>query len=152
MNQDKYSQQKYGELVKQISPNSPIVKNCIKAFFIGGLICIIGQFVMNSLQGFGLDQDSAGAYTTIIMIFLGVLLTGLNLYGKIGKFAGAGSIVPITGFANAVASPAMEFKKEGFILGLGAKLFVVAGPVIVYGVTSSVIVGLIYYAFGGGAA
>jgi len=146
---DKYEQQKYDELVKQVSPNSPIVTNCIKAFLVGGLISCIGQFIMNSLTNMGVAQDETAAYTAIILVFLGVLLTGLNLYGKIGKFAGAGSIVPITGFANAVASPAMEFKKEGLVLGLAAKMFVVAGPVIVYGTVTSMIVGLCYYLFGG---
>lgn len=151
MEQDKYSQQKYDELVKQVSPNSPIVTNCIKAFVVGGFICCIGQFITNTLTNMGLEKEVTTSYTAIILIFIGVLLTGLNLYGKIGKFAGAGSIVPITGFANSVASPAMEFKKEGFILGLGAKMFVVAGPVIVYGTVTSMVVGLIYYLFGGGA-
>lgn len=150
MEQDKYSQQKYDELVKQVSPNSPIVTNCLKAFVVGGLICCIGQFISNNLTNMGLEKDITTSYTAIILIFIGVLLTGLNLYGKLGKFAGAGSIVPITGFANSVASPAMEFKKEGFILGLGAKIFVVAGPVIVYGTITSMVVGLIYYLFGGG--
>lgn len=151
MNQDKYAQQKYDELVKQVSPNSPIVTNCIKAFVVGGLISCIGQFISNVFINMGLEKEIASSYTAIILVFLGVLLTGLNLYGKLGKFAGAGSIVPITGFANAVASPAMEFKKEGWILGVGAKIFVVAGPVIVYGTITSMIVGLIYYLFGGGS-
>ena len=145
-------QQKYDELVKQVSPNSPIVLNCVKAFLVGGLISTFGQVIMNTLRGFGLGQDHVSAYTTIILIFIGVGLTGLNLYSKLGKFAGAGSIVPITGFANSVAAPAMEFKKEGYVLGLGAKLFVVAGPVLVYGISTSMIVGLLYYLFGGGAA
>ena len=149
MQQDKYLEQKYDELVKQVSPNSPIVTNCIKAFVVGGLISCIGQFIMNTLTNMGLEQDATSAYTAIILVFLGVLLTGFNLYGKIGKFAGAGSIVPITGFANAIASPAMEFKKEGLILGLAGKMFVVAGPVIVYGTVTSMIVGLCYYLFGG---
>lgn len=135
----------YDEMVKQISPDSPIVINCIKAFGVGGIFSVIGQLVSNWLTGMGIVQDSVSAYTAIILIFLGVVLTGFNLYSRLGRFAGAGSIVPITGFANAVAAAAIEFKKEGIILGMGAKIFVIAGPVIAYGVLSSFIVGIVYY-------
>jgi len=126
----------YKKLVDEVSPNSPIVKNCIRAFFIGGLICVLGQFLHNIL---------GAEYTVIILIGIGALLTALNLYSPLGKFAGAGSIVPITGFANSVASAAVEFKSEGVILGLGSKIFLVAGPVIVYGLATSSIIGLVYY-------
>lgn len=145
MDQSQNQKDKYNEMVEQASPNSKIITNCIKAFVVGGLICCIGQFILNTAISMGADKDTAGTITSIILIFLGVLFTGLGLYSKLGKFAGAGSIVPITGFANSIAAPAIEFKKEGYILGVGAKMFVVAGPVIVYGTVTSIIVGLIYY-------
>lgn len=135
----------YQDMVKKASPKSHIIKDCIKAFVVGGIICIIGQFITNYLKEIGLTQNDTGIYTSSVLIFLSALLTGLGIYGKLGKFAGAGSIVPITGFSNSVASPAIEFKKEGYITGLGAKIFIVAGPVILYGVLTSVIVGIIYY-------
>jgi len=137
----------YREIVKQASPNSSLLVSCVKAFVVGGLICDAGQFVNNLYIGAGTPKDTASVYTSVILIFFGVLLTGLGLYQKLGKFAGAGSIVPITGFANSVASPALEFKSEGYIFGVGAKMFVVAGPVIVYGVAASVVIGIIYYFF-----
>ena len=129
-------QSEYKKLVDEKSDNSPIVKNCIRAFFVGGTICVLGQFIHGI---FGTH------YVAITLIFLGALLTALNLYSPLGKFSGAGSIVPITGFANAVTSAAIEFKNEGAILGVGAKIFVVAGPVIVYGLLTSSLIGLIYY-------
>ena len=129
----------YQDMVKKASPNSHIFKNCIKAFVVGGIICC------NYLKELGLTQNDTGIYTSSVLIFIAALMTGLGLYGKLGKFAGAGSIVPITGFSNSVASPAIEFKKEGFVTGLGAKIFIVAGPVILYGILTSVIVGIIYY-------
>jgi stage V sporulation protein AC len=137
--------QKYKKLVEKTSPNSPIFSNCLKAFFVGGIICIIGQFITNRFLAMGFEIDDASTYTSVILVFTASLLTGLGLYSKIGKFAGAGSIVPITGFSNSVTAPAIEFKKEGFILGLGAKIFIIAGPVILYGTLTSVIVGIIYY-------
>ena len=140
-----FTKEDYANYVKSVSPNSKLGINVIKAFVVGGLICIIGQFVINYLKAKGLDKETVSSLTSIVMIFLGAFLTGLNVYDEIGRFAGAGSIVPISGFANSVASPAMEFKSEGLILGMGAKMFIVAGPVIVYGICSSIIVGIIYY-------
>jgi stage V sporulation protein AC len=141
----KITQQEYSKYVEGISPNSKLPVNMLKAFVVGGIICVIGQLIFNFLKNRGLDEAMVSSLTSITMIFLGALLTGLNVYDNIGKFAGAGSIVPISGFANSVASPAMEFKSEGFVTGMGAKMFVVAGPVIVYGISSSIIVGIIYY-------
>lgn len=137
----------YQKLVKQKEPKSNLLKNCLFAFVIGGLICDVGQFFSSILIGAGLPKDDASVYTSIIMVFLGAFLTGIGIYDNIGKYGGAGSIVPITGFANSIVSPAMEFKREGYVLGVGAKMFVIAGPVLVYGITSSVVVGLIYYIF-----
>lgn len=139
------SKEKYSEMVKKTSPNSPIIKNCIKAFIVGGIICCLGQLINNICKNYGFSKEESSTYTSMILILIASILTGLGLYSKIGKFAGAGSIVPITGFSNSVTAPAIEFKKEGFILGLGAKIFIVAGPVILYGTLTSVIVGIIYY-------
>ncbi len=139
------NKQEYGELAKKKTPGSPSFKNCIKAFVIGGVICVIGQVVRNIWSSAGLDEQGIASMTCVTMIFLGSFLTGLGLYDKIAKHGGAGTLVPITGFANAVTSPAMEFKAEGFILGVGAKMFIIAGPVIVYGVSASVVYGLIYW-------
>lgn len=138
-------QQDYQKRVENVSPKSPIVADCIRAFIVGGIICIIGQAITNFCKSMGAGVEDAATYTSVTLVVLASLLTGLGLYEKIGKFAGAGSIVPITGFSNSVTSPALEFKKEGFILGLGAKIFIVAGPVILYGVLTSVVVGIIYY-------
>ncbi|MDE6182145.1 MAG: stage V sporulation protein AC [Eubacteriales bacterium] len=138
-------EQEFQAMVKKASPNSNLGLDCLKAFVVGGFICCIGQFITNTLSNYGFSQNDTGMYTSIILIFIASLLTGLGLYAKIGKFAGAGSIVPITGFSNSVTSPALEFKKEGFILGLGAKIFTIAGPVILYGTLTSVVVGIIYY-------
>lgn len=139
------SNQEYSDLVDSKAEKSHIVKNVIFAFIIGGLICIIGQIIVNISMHYGIEQKDARNICSIALIFLGAFLTALNLYSKLGKFAGAGSIVPITGFSNSIVSPAMEFKTEGYILGLGANMFKVAGPVLVYGITSSVIVGFIYW-------
>ncbi len=135
----------YGELVKEASPNSKSVVDIPCAFLIGGLICAIGQGFTELYKAIGFDDATASAWCTITLVFLSVLLTGLGLYQKIAKHGGAGTLVPVTGFANAVASPAVEFKSEGYILGLGAKIFIIAGPVILYGVAASVIYGIIYY-------
>lgn len=144
-----YTQQEYSQLVDEVSPDSPLVSNCLKAFMVGGVISVIGQIIHNYLTAAtGISAENVPAYTAIILVLMGVLLTGLNLYSRLGRFAGAGSIVPITGFANAVASSAVEFKKEGFVLGLGAKIFIIAGPVIAYGVAASMVVGLVYYLVG----
>lgn len=137
--------QKYQKMVEKASPDSRIITDCIKAFFVGGIICCIGQFITNMLARYGCTQDESAAYTSVILIGIASLLTGFGLYSKLGKFAGAGSVVPITGFSNSVTAPAIEFKKEGFVLGVGAKIFTIAGPVILYGTVTSMIVGIIYY-------
>lgn len=143
MKQDKNEYKKY---VDQKSPKPTYLKNYIMAFLVGGLICCIGQgindFYMNVIN---LDKLDASSATSMTLIFLGAILTGFGVYDLIGKFAGAGSIIPITGFANSIVSPAMEFKKEGYVMGVGSNLFKIAGPVLVYGVSSSIICGLIYY-------
>lgn len=138
-------QQEYDSMVKKASPNSPIFMDCLKAFISGGIICSFGQALRNWFTSIGLSQDDTGLAVSLVLIGITVLLTGFGLFGKIGKFCGAGTVVPITGFANSVASPAIEFKKEGWIFGLGAKMFQVAGPVIVYGTITSFVVGIIYY-------
>jgi stage V sporulation protein AC len=137
--------EEYGKLVKEMAPKSPVVKDCINAFWIGGLICTIGQAFMNLYSYLGLEKTDAGTAVSMTLVVLSALLTGLSLYDNIAKYAGAGTLVPITGFANAIAAPAIEFKTEGFILGVGAKMFTIAGPVIVYGVSASVVYGLIYW-------
>lgn len=138
----------YGEMVKKASPKSPVLSDCIKAFLSGGFICTIGQVLRNYFMSKGLSADETGLAVSLIFIGVAVLLTGFGLFGKIGKVCGAGTVVPITGFANSMASPAIEFKKEGWIFGLGAKMFQVAGPVIVYGTITSIGVGIIYYIAG----
>ena len=135
----------YTEYVEKKADKSHIVKDCIVAFIVGGLICIIGETIKEYALNMGLDKKTAGAICSISLIFLGALLTSLKLYQRIGKVAGAGSIVPITGFSNSIVSPAIEYKAEGLVLGIGANMFKVAGPVLVYGIGSSVILGLIYY-------
>ncbi|MBE5039936.1 stage V sporulation protein AC [Ructibacterium gallinarum] len=141
-----YNQQEYQKYLEKKSPNSPLLKNVLFAFVIGGAICTIGQAVTDFYQTIaGLEESTARTAASITMIFFGALLTGMDVYCKIGKYAGAGTLVPITGFANSIVSPAMEFKKEGLVLGLASKMFVIAGPVLVYGITASVGVGIIYY-------
>jgi stage V sporulation protein AC len=135
----------YRDYVEKKTPKSNILGNTIKAFIVGGLICVIGQFINNFFRSKGMDIEVSGSLTSVIMILLGSLFTGLNIYDDLGKFAGAGSIVPITGFANSIVSPAMEFKSEGYIMGVGAKMFVIAGPVLVYGISTSIVAGVIYY-------
>lgn len=141
------TQKQYQEYVDQKSPNSPILKNCFNAFWVGGLICGIGQFIMEFCKYRGLDNEVSGSIVSIILIFLSAFLTALNLFNRVGKFAGAGSLVPITGFANSIVSPAMEYKSEGYVMGVGAKMFTVAGPVLVYGISTSILVGIIYLIF-----
>lgn len=138
----------YIKYVDRVSPTSSLLKNVILAFISGGLICDLGQFFYNYCMSLGMDIKTSAEITTITMIFLGALLTGLGVYDYIGKFAGAGSIVPITGFANSIVSPAMEFRTEGFVFGVGGKMFTIAGPVLVYGIISSWVIGIIYYLFG----
>ena len=139
------TEKEYGKLVQDMSPKSPVWKDCLNAFWIGGLICTLGQFLMNSYTNLGLDKENAGTAVSMSLVALSAFLTGLSLYDNIAKFAGAGTLVPITGFANAIAAPAVEFQTEGRILGTGAKMFTIAGPVIVYGVSASVIYGVIYW-------
>lgn len=140
--------QEYQKYVDQKTPNSPLLKDMIWAFCIGGAICVLGQLIMNGYQAIGFDKDGASMGTSVTLVFLSALFTGLGLYERLAKHAGAGTIVPITGFANAVVSPAMEFKSEGMVLGLAVKMFTVAGPVLVYGITSSIIAGIVYYVIG----
>ena len=147
MNNPMDTNKNYQEYVNQKSPNSPILKNCFNSFWVGGLICTLGQFIMEICKYNGLDKTLSSTIVSISLIFLSAFLTSLNLFNKIGKFAGAGSLVPITGFANSIVSPAMEYKSEGYVMGVGAKMFTVAGPVLVYGISTSVIVGLLYLLF-----
>lgn len=137
--------QEYNEYVKTKTPNSRLFINCVKAFLIGGLICVIGECLMVLFKKLGLDEETAGTYESITLIFLGALLTGLDIYPKIAKHAGAGTVVPITGFANSVVSPALEAKTEGMVLGTGAKIFTIAGPVILYGTLASWVAGFVFY-------
>ena len=134
---------KYSDYVDKKSPNSPILKNCINAFWVGGLICSIGQIIFDFCTYKGLDTQNANTVVAIVLIGLAAFLTGLNIFNKIGKFAGAGSLIPITGFSNSIVSPSMEYKSEGYIMGVGSKMFTVAGPVLVFGISASVIVGII---------
>jgi stage V sporulation protein AC len=141
----KKTKKEYSKMVEKRSPNSRLGSNLLRAFLVGGLFSVLGQLITNLLKMKGLELEDVSAITSIIMVFIGASLTGLNIYDDIGRFAGAGSIVPITGFANSIVSPAMEFKSEGYVTGVGARMFVIAGPVLVYGISSSVIAGIIYY-------
>ena len=141
-----YSPEEYGAMVKKASPNSKYVRDIFKAFIIGGLICCAGQGINNFYSSyFDFDTKTAAAWTSVTLVFISAVLTALGLYEKLAKHGGAGTLIPITGFANAVVSPALEFKSEGFILGLGAKIFIISGPVILYGTATSVLYGIIYY-------
>lgn len=137
----------YQKFVEDKSPNSPIFKNCFNAFWVGGLICSLGQIMFEFFKYRGLEEKLCYSSVSISLIFLSAFLTALNIFNRIGKFAGAGSLIPITGFANSIVSPAMEYKSEGYVMGVGAKMFTVAGPVLVYGISTSIIVGLIYMLF-----
>lgn len=141
------SKQTYQKYVDKKSPNSPILKNCFNAFWVGGLICTIGQVIFNICKERGFDTSNSSTIVSILLIGFSAFLTSLNLFNKIGKFAGAGSLVPITGFANSIVSPAMEYKSEGYIMGVGGKMFTVAGPVLVFGISASIIVGLVFLIF-----
>lgn len=141
------TQKQYSDYVDKKSPNSPIVKNCFNAFWVGGLICTIGQIIMDYCMYRGMDNTSASTVASIALIALSAILTGLNIFNRIGKFAGAGSLVPITGFANSIVSPAIEYKSEGYVMGVGGKMFTVAGPVLVFGISTSVIIGIIAVLF-----
>lgn len=136
-------QEEYHHLVNRTKPKPPIVQNCLWAFAVGGSICVVGQLILNYLVSIGYNKQDAGSLDAIIMVFLGALLTGLGIYDHLGQKAGAGSIVPITGFANVIVASAMEFKKEGYIFGVGAKIFSIAGPTLVFGFVASVTIGLI---------
>lgn len=135
----------YAKLVGKLAPHSPMGKDCVHAFWIGGLICLIGQLLRNGYMKLGLSENDASTAVSMTLVVLSALLTGLSVYDDIAKHAGAGTLVPITGFANAIAAPAVEFKTEGFVLGVGAKLFTIAGPVIVYGLGAGVIYGVILW-------
>ena len=141
------TKKQYQEYVNQKSPNSPILKNCFNSFWVGGLICAIGQMILEYCKYRNIELTLSNTIVSIILIFISAFLTGLNVFNKIGKFAGAGSLVPITGFANSIVSPAMEYKSEGYVMGVGAKMFTVAGPVLVYGISASILVGIIYLIF-----
>lgn len=144
----KMSKKEYAQYVKELSPNSPMGKDVLLAFVVGGLICVVGQGILNGFTALGLDKEDAGTATSAAMVFLSAVFTALSLYDDLAKHAGAGTLVPITGFANAVVSPAVEFRSEGYILGVGAKIFVIAGPVIVYGLCASVVYGVVLVIFG----
>lgn len=136
---------KYETMASDATPKSKVLKDCLKAFLVGGLICDVGQFIFNMATSYGFPEEQVMSIVPIIMVFLGALLTGTGTYSKLAEFGGAGTVVPITGFSNAVVSPAIEFKKEGFVFGVAANMFKIAGPVLVYGIGSSVIIGIIYY-------
>lgn len=140
-----FSKKEYGQYVKEMSPNSPFWKDLLNAFWMGGLICVVGQMILNGFTALGLDETDAGTATSVSMVFLGALLTGLSVYDDLAKLGGAGTLVPITGFSNAVVSPAIEFKSEGLVTGVAAKIFIIAGPVLVYGITASAVYGIIYW-------
>ena len=145
---NKMTPKEYGEYVKRKTPNSPLLSDCLKAFLVGGIICTLGQCFINLYKSCGLDSDLAGTAASITLVFISALLTGFDIYPKIAKFGGAGTLVPITGFANAVVSPALEAKTEGSVTGTGVKLFTIAGPVILFGTAASVIAGIIYWIIG----
>ena len=137
------TQKEYNEYVNKKSPNSPIVRDCFNAFWVGGLICSIGQIIMDFCLYKGMENTLASTVVSISLIAISAILTALNIFNRIGKFAGAGSLVPITGFANSIVSPAIEYKSEGYVMGVGGKMFTVAGPVLVFGISASVIIGII---------
>lgn len=148
MNQNQDAIKEYNQLVKERAPKSNLLQDCFRAFWVGGTICCIGQCIAVIMMNYaGASKDDASTWSSIILILIGSVLTGTGLYAKIGKYAGAGSIVPITGFSNSIVASAIEFKQEGYVMGVGSKLFTVAGPVIVYGVSSAVIAGIFYYIF-----
>ena len=137
----------YNDYVDKKSPNSPILKDCFNAFWVGGLICSIGQLILDFCLYKGMDNTIASTVVSISLIAISAILTALNVFNRIGKFAGAGSLIPITGFANSIVSPAMEYKSEGYVMGVGGKMFTVAGPVLVFGISASILVGIIYMIF-----
>ena len=139
------TEKQYSKLVDELSPKSPMGWDCVAAFVVGGAICTLGQVLINLYTQFGMENQDASTAASMSLVVLSALFTGLSLYDNLAKYAGAGTLVPITGFANSIAAPAVEFKTEGFILGVGAKMFTIAGPVIVYGVSASVVYGLVYW-------
>ena len=143
------SKKEYNRYVARLAQKSPLGKDLLRSFLVGGLICVIGQLILNGFTALDLSEQDAAAATSVSLVFLSAVLTGLSVYDDIAKFAGAGTLVPITGFGNAVVSPAIEFKAEGFVTGMAAKMFIIAGPVIVYGTVASVLYGLILVIFGG---
>ena len=143
------SKKEYNRYVARLAQKSPLGKDLLRSFLVGGLICVIGQLILNGFTALDLSEQDAAAATSVSLVFLSAVLTGLSVYDDIAKFAGAGTLVPITGFANAVVSPAIEFKAEGFVTGMAAKMFIIAVPVIVYGTVASVLYGLILVIFGG---
>ena len=143
------SKKEYNRYVARLAQKSPLGKDLLRSFLVGGLICVIGQLILNGFTALDLSEQDAAAATSVSLVFLSAVLTGLSVYDDIAKFAGAGTLVPITGFANAVVSPAIEFKAGGFVTGMAAKMFIIAGPVIVYGTVASVLYGLILVIFGG---
>ena len=142
---DEFQKQEYNKYVEQVTPKHNVWVNMAKAFIVGGIICCIGQFILNYCKGIGLEKDIAGSWSSLILILVSVILTALNIFPSIAKFAGAGILVPITGFANGVAASAIEFKKEGQVFGIGCKIFTIAGPVILYGIFTSWVLGLLYW-------
>ena len=141
------SKEDYQKYVDKKTPNSPILKDCFNAFWVGGLICSLGQIIFEFCKYRQINETNSYAIVSILLVFLSSFLTAINIFNRIGKFAGAGSLIPITGFANSIVSPAMEYKSEGYVMGVGAKMFTVAGPVLVYGISSSIIVGIFYILF-----
>lgn len=141
------TEKQYSALVARMAPKSPMWRDCLNAFWIGGMICVVGQIFTNCYGAWGLEKQDAGTAASMTLVALSALLTGLSVYDDIAKHAGAGTLVPITGFANAIAAPAVEFKTEGFVLGVGAKMFTIAGPVIVYGLAASVVYGFIFWLY-----
>ncbi len=148
MNINEEQKQQYQEYVKQVTPTHSLPREMAKAFLTGGVICVLGQFILNTAMGMGLDQETAGTWCSVLLVLGSILLTGLNIYPSIAKWGGAGALVPITGFANGVAAPAIEYQKEGQVFGIGCKIFTIAGPVILYGVFTSWALGLIYWILG----
>ena len=143
--EEKRTKQEYKQWSQETAPRTKKARNLILAFLVGGVICSIGQIILNLLIVAGMTKDDASSVTTLCMIFLGAFLTGINVYDNIGKAGGAGAAIPVTGFANSIVSPAMEYKKEGYVMGVGAKMFLIAGPVLVYGIVTIIIAGIIYY-------
>ena len=148
MNKNEQKKQQYNDYVEQITPKHNLLKNMLCAFLVGGLICVLGQVILNICGNLGLDKDASGSWCSLLLVLLSVVLTGFNIYPKIAKFGGAGTLVPITGFANSVVSPAIDFKAEGIITGMAAKMFVIAGPVIVFGTLASVVYGAVLMLLG----